>query len=201
MRKNILFTAIVIIIAITSGYSQRVVKLGIRGGLNISKPYISGSTLDNKLGFHAGPTLEIDPLSYLGINTGVYFSTKGFKFIYKDNSTTSTLSCTTFGIEIPATVEYKYQIIKKLFATFVEVGPYVNYGLNGVQSITIETPDKKESHIDDYEYNDVDYGIIAGGGLELSFLKVGISYSWGLAELSDMGNMKNRVMQLYVALR
>ncbi|MFQ3579172.1 MAG: porin family protein [Bacteroidales bacterium] len=189
-------------IFVLSVFSQRIVKLGVRGGLNFSNPQVSAKTSEGRMGFHAGPTIEVDPLKKFGFASGVYFNVNGFNYTYEnDRKDIETSKVSIYSLDMPITVDYRQEIVKKLLAAFLETGPYINMGLNGVQEIKTKIEGRDVVVDKDFMYNDIDYGVLFGGGLELAFLKVGVNYNLGLAKLGDMMDGKNRILKVYISLR
>jgi hypothetical protein len=211
--KNLRQTLFVICaILISSGAFAQ--KISVKAGLNLanmtakddSKTY--SSDYKTLAGFQVGATVEFPVSEKFGIETGLLFSTKGFK---SDVASTKVTFATSY-LDIPINAKvYFGSGTTKVYGAF---GPYIGIGIGGkVKSetsfggATIKT-DKNIEFGTDKAKSDlkrVDFGVALGLGLEFNALQVGVSYGLGLANLavdtSGGTKVKNKVFSVTVAYR
>lgn len=85
--KKLLSTLMVIACLALAIPAQAQIKFGVKGGLNVSKMYISKDVVnsDNRAGFFIGPTAEFTlPLLGLGVDVSALYNQYGAK---ADNET------------------------------------------------------------------------------------------------------------------
>ena len=130
------------------------VTIGFRAGLNIvgmrnnihdndvskifgDQPYILD--VHKKAGINFGVSVDIPVLKSLWINTGVYYSSTGAKFSFKQDNSKKvegvylddySANITMHNIRIPVQASYRYNINSK-YQLQVNLGPYFAYGLGG----------------------------------------------------------------------
>ncbi len=204
----------------TASFAQ---KLGVKGGLNLSDMVVKddyGGRADSKMnpGFHLGAIVQWPIAEMFSFDTGLLFSMKGFKTSEEE----------TFMNEYMTEIDVKYETRTNLFyltvpltargtynlggsVIYVLFGPYVAMGVSGKVSFEYthnEETEKGENDIrwgtdgkqDDFKR--LDYGLTLGTGVEINVIQVGISYGWGLANISSYtadGNIvRNRVFDLSV---
>lgn len=120
--------ALLITLTMIGTLSFAQVKLGVRAGLNLTNlsqhkngQQVSG---DFQTGFHAGLTADIKINNPFFFQSGILYTTKGFK-----NADAVKVSTTARYVEIPLNIIYKPPIAREHL--FVGLGPYIAYGLGG----------------------------------------------------------------------
>ena len=134
--------------------STEKVTFGFRFGLNINgmrnnihnndiskifndQPYVLD--VNKKAGLNFGVSVDIPVFKSLWINTGLYYSSSGAKFSFKqDNSKVVegtylndySANITMHNIRIPVQASYRYNINKN-YQLQVNLGPYFAYGIGG----------------------------------------------------------------------
>lgn len=163
--KKLMFLAIAAITAVSvsaqsfedffsSEKSSEKITFGLRVGLNINgmknnihnndvskifgdKPYVLD--VHNKAGINFGVNVDIPIMKSLWINTGVYYSSTGAKFSFKqDNSKIVegtflddyTANVTMHNVRVPVQASYRYNI-NNSYQLQVNLGPYFAYGFGG----------------------------------------------------------------------
>lgn len=115
-------------------------------------------------------------------------------------------------VEVPIQLTGTCKVGKlNFFGTF---GPYLGYGIYGRFKDEFTIFGETETTSDDVKWgNDktedfikrLDYGLTAGAGVDLNKFRIGLSYSYGLANISSFtdGNTKvqNRVIGIAVSYR
>jgi hypothetical protein len=202
----------------TQAYAQNII---IRGGLNLSNMLMKDDddtySDDFKLkpGFHAGVTTEIPMNENLFFETGLLLSSKGYKFneseTYSGETYTYKGTASLLYLDIPLTA-------KAYFGTenlkmYGALGPYIGVGISGKSKTESDMMGETETEEEDVKWGSgedddlkrLDYGIIAGAGIELNAIQVGAFYSFGLANISSNteGGTKvsNKVIGITVGLR
>jgi len=130
---------------ITFGFRVGLNINGMRNNINnndVSKifsdlPYVLD--VRNKAGINFGVNVDIPILKNLWVNTGVYYSSTGAKFNFKqDNSKTVegiflddySANVTMHNVRIPVQASYRYNINDN-YQLQVNLGPYFAYGFGG----------------------------------------------------------------------
>jgi len=180
MKKTLL--VFVILVAALTINAQGTFKFGIAGGANLAD--ISSDTKTKFLpGFHAGLKSEIKLPVKLGIEIGALYSVKGASYeqitILPSGSSIENVNFTLSYIDIPIVAKiYTFKVMS------LQLGPQVSY-LVGAK---YDGNDAKDG------LNTIDFGAVAGLGLDVSKLHIAVRYNFGLTEISD-GTGKNNVIQ------
>ena len=188
-------------------------KVGLKGGFNLSNQYSKfGPTVQSDKfmyeyisGWHAAFTFEQALSKIMGLETGIYFTTKGFKS--DKYNTTKTLNYEAHYIEFPLELKL-YQPIGKSASIFIAAGPYVGLGISGEIAIKEVNPTTGVVNQDlryDIKWGDdahdssrrADFGASMGAGVNLSNIELKFTYRHTLNNLSpyDHDNeLGNRVL-------
>ena len=183
--------AIVILAALAaSAAMQAQVSYGVRAGANFSNVTFSGDgeseSEDSRFGFNIGASLELPIKGGFGLETGLYYTSKGCKHSYESGSE-STYAMDY--LQVPLMAQYKFGVAPvadvKVFA-----GPFVAYGIGG--GSTFKDDDGKETDGDsvfgDDGYKRFDFGLRIGAGVDLAKnYYVGIGYDLGLMDIDRSG--------------
>lgn len=199
----------------SKSYSQDII---LKAGLNLATFYgqdyeddVEG--LKIKPGFHFGGVVELPISEILSLEAGLVFSTKGSKYHEADRSDDYVYD-SKFNlnyINLPVTAKINFNIGDvKIFGT---AGPNLGYGMTGKSKSTEYFKGKttKQSYNTKWgsgTYDDlrrVDFGVIAGIGVEISSIIVGVNYDLGLLNIAanpgDGTIVKNRVFALSIGYR
>lgn len=176
--------------------SDQPVTFGIRGGVNFAKQTVSSDGYSfspkNNVGFNFGVSVDIPMLESLYLQSGLYYTVKGYK-LEEDGYTEK---ATPSYLELPILASYRYN-----FSDFTQLqinfGPYFAYGIAG--KYKWDDGDGDEDYFDD-DTNKFDAGLAIGAGLTFGHIFVGVNYDLGLTNIlkdSD-GSLKNRCLSINV---
>ena len=167
---------IVFVFALVALPTNAQIKLGVKGGLNISSVHFNSDVIkaDNVTGFQVGPMLEANlPIVGLGIETAILYTQKGLetKSVGGDKTTMK-----TDYIDIPASLKWKLglPIVKVYFLA----GPYIGFRVGGDK--IWDLPGSLANQVKAQSFS---AGLNFGAGVELiKHLQVGLNYGLGLTE-------------------
>lgn len=170
---------------------------GVRGGLSMAtilEKDEDGTYSDDyqmNPGFHAGIAADFPIVEMVSFETGLFFNTKGFKFTEEEEGVDVTVKAKLYYADIPLTLKVAGEVSEGV-ELFVLAGPYIGIGLSGKTiaegsaegfNVSIDEDIDWGSGEDD-DLKRLDYGITAGAGFEFKGLLVGLSYDFGLANVS-----------------
>jgi hypothetical protein len=212
MMKNFkkVFVVLFILSASTASFAQ---KFGVKAGLNLSNVMVKDDDDsyddENKVkpGFHVGVTGEFPISEKFSFATALLLSTKGFKVKGEEDTGFGIVeykgSFNLMYLELPLTPKISFDAGSAKI--YIAAGPYVAMGLSGKAKVeaTFNGSTEKESEdvdwgSDDDQVKRLDLGLTAGAGLEINKIQIGISYGYGLSNMSNEDTngyrMKNRVL-------
>ncbi len=176
--------------------SDQPITFGIRGGINWAKQNVSydgySFSPKNNVGFNVGVSVDIPMFESLYLQSGLYYTVKGYK-LEEDGYTEK---ATPSYLELPILASYRYN-----FSDFTQLqinfGPYIAYGIAGKY--------KWDDGDDDIDYFDddikrFDAGLAIGAGMTFGHFFLGVNYDLGLTNIlkeSD-GSLKNRCQSINV---
>ena len=210
--KKIKLTLIVAMLAVITVASAQV-RLGVKGGINISNFY--GSELNDnnmKIGFNAGVSADVDITYNMAIQSGLFFTTKGSEFEAKYPVVGNVKASTTASyLQIPVHLAYKIDVTPGT-KVFLHAGPYAAYGIAGNRKIDNKWVDGFEEIFGepevktfdkDYGYKAFDAGLGIGAGVELGQLVFDLGWDMGLVNISQAsgGSIKNQSAYLSVGFK
>ena len=214
--KNLvkLFIVAILCTMTTELFAQNI---GVKAGLNLSnmlaKDNVGTYSDDFKMnpGFHVGVTAEFPLAEMISFETGLLFSTKGFKIIEEETLMGETVKYDSktnlLYLDIPLTAKASFDLGgAKIYGVF---GPYIGMGLSGKAKYEMTDLGGTETDEEDIkwgsdEYEDdlkrLDFGLTMGAGVEIGSIQIGLSYGLGLANISpytdDGTKVNNRVLGL-----
>lgn len=193
------------------GYSQT--NFGIKAGLNINninqdfEESVWEWDTKMKAGFHIGPTVDIALSDQLGLQTGLFYTSKGFSDDL-DEKYDSDLVAEVYGykrtrfnyFEIPVNFAFKIDEFQ-IFA-----GPYLAIGVGGKSAVNINVVYENGSTIsidgvadyipvfgdidpadldnDEIAFNALDFGLNFGLGYKVGPMLLNVGYSLGLGNIT-----------------
>lgn len=162
------------------------VTFGIRGGLNVASMSMKDdSNYKSRAGFNAGVAVDFPIMESFYIQSGLYYTTKGFKFEYGYEGYEFEDKLNIGYLEIPILASYRYNFNDANQLQF-NFGPYFAYGLHGkVKEKETYRGRTYEEDYDWYKDNDntkrFDMGLQLGLGVTLAkHYYVGLAYEFGL---------------------
>lgn len=207
--KNFTQYALVVFISCLSLLSDAQT-FGIKGGFNLSNlkdSYADGNSYGNVMnpGFHIGGTIDLPFNKLLSLESGLLFTTKGYKIDGDVWGMEMTQKANLYYIDLPITLKASFPVGEnvKLFAA---TGPYVGLGLIGTVKTKVTYEGETDIETDPLIFGDdlssLDYGVTFGGGIEIKAFQIGASYDLGLADISGGGfGTLNRVLKFSVGYR
>lgn len=187
----------------------------VKSGLNLSTMLYKNAGGTYSDDFQLAPRFLIGITSEFSINesvsfeSGLLFSSKGYKIDIKDFAVWQTgehidlyENAILHYIDIPVSIRYKMNVNK--IQIFGVLGPYIGIGINGkvynkeytgnqsggVDYIGII---KNKGKMGDNElWKRLDYGIQAGAGMIVKKMVLRINYSYGLANIAQNTGTKNQ---------
>jgi hypothetical protein len=179
MRKilsTILFTAVLLVV--TPVKAQ--LKLGVKGGLNITEMSFSAGTLDksNRTGFFIGPTVKFSiPIVGLGIDVAALYDQRDSKI--EDNSVSEKY------VNIPINLRYNIGL-GDLASVFFAAGPQFGFNI-GSKTFDISSLANAQTTADQYKMKDSQFSINVGAGVALiNHLEVGATYNIVCGKTGDV---------------
>jgi hypothetical protein len=182
MKRIMIISAVVILIAFSSNLHAQGVGLGIRVGANFANQSISNASTESITGFHGGAYLVLAFSEKWAIQPELLFSSQGSEV--PDINEVKELDY----FSIPVLLRYKP-------ASFlsIEAGPQISSLLSAVN--------KSGDSIKD-EFKNSDFGLALGTTVHLPLgLNAGLRYVWGFTNIDDLQadqEVKNKMFQIYV---
>ena len=176
---------------------------GVRAGINTSKQYAINDQSDheNRLGFHAGLTADINIVRSFSVNTGVMYIQRGWKTDYSDNRGSVEKKDNAAYLEIPVLASYRVNLSDQVQFQ-LNIGPYFAFGVSGKQKVTNTFPNGDNYDIDSFDSDEggkkFDCGIVLGAAATYKHCYIGISYERGLTNVSKVAesNFQNGCIAL-----
>ncbi|SEA05243.1 Outer membrane protein beta-barrel domain-containing protein [Porphyromonadaceae bacterium KH3R12] len=204
MRKMKFSLIAAMLIMVTAASAQ--VNLGVKGGVNMSNFY--GDELDDKnvkIGFHVGLAADYEFMYNSAIQTGLFFTTKGFKAENTDLDAKYTENL--MYLQLPVHYAYKLDVSPGMRIVF-HAGPYAAYGVGGsrkasVGNISGEWDVDKIFGDGNRQYKPFDAGLGLGVGAEFGPILIDLGWDMGLVNISNVsdGNIKNQNAYLSVGYK
>jgi outer membrane protein W len=211
--KNLLklFVVVVVLSMATESFAQT---FGIRAGFNLSNMVAKddNNTYSDdykmKSGFQIGATAEFPITDIFLFETGLILTTKGFKISESSDGMDYDGKLNLMYFEIPITGKAVYEVgDMQIYGIF---GPYIGFGLSGKSKYESNGNSTEESidwgsNADEDDLKRFDFGLIVGAGVEIQSIQAGISYGFGLTNISPEsdGGYKdlNRVLAITVGYK
>ncbi|WP_321438880.1 porin family protein [uncultured Bacteroides sp.] len=186
--KKIFSTILIAICLFIAIPAQAQIKLGVKGGLNLSNADFSGLKsnfkTENMNGFFIGPMVDINiPIVGLGLDGALLYAEKGTKFtntISNDNVTNKQKT-----IEVP--VNLKYSIgLGSMASIFLAAGPNFSFDINS-DNLTTDLVNiantTMQGSTPSIERKNAEVSLNIGGGVKLlNHLQVGLNYNLPLTD-------------------
>lgn len=192
--KKLKLLLVIALLGVVSLVSAQSASLIVRGGLNMSNFY--GNNLNDKSvkpGYHGGIGLDLEFVTNISLQTGLYFTSKGAEYttnipVIEDVK----YSITANYIQLPLHLAYKKDVTSGS-KVFIHAGPYFAYGVGGKRNIDsnytkdldkffggqeVNTFDKK------FGYKPFDVGVGLGVGMEFSVLVIDLGWDMGLKNIA-----------------
>ena len=192
--KSFLFIAAMLVAVSASAQ----LSFGVKAGLNLSNISGDGESLDSKIGFKIGPTVEFAIAPNMAIQSGLLLSSKGAKTSesYSESGidVDADITINANYLELPICFAYKYPIAPDT-KIYVNAGPYLAYGLFGKTTAKISamglSAEEDEDTLGDDGFENFDFGLTFGIGAEVTKFNFGLNYDLGLSEVIKDSKIKN----------
>ncbi len=161
---------------------------GVTGGMNFSTTKFSELDVRAKTGWNAGLTCLVDlPLGF-SLQPSLVYS-------QKNTNITETLVQNVGYLELPVSVQWGPDLL--LFRPFVDLTPYVGYGISQKMLTSIKDEHTLPKGWDGKER--FEYGLGIGGGINVWKIQVIARYCWNFGSLYNVhgwADLKDQVSGL-----
>lgn len=181
--KKIILTAVLAVSLMFAGMTDSAAQLryGVIGGATFSK--FNKSEIfkgENMTQYHAGLTLQLKlPLGF-SIQPSLIYQVKGSKLGVQELTAAAT-DLSVGYLELPVSVQWGPDLL--LFRPFLDVTPFVGYGLNN--KLSMVGTDVIKNAWSENGLSRWEYGIGVGIGLEIWKFQVIGRYNWNFGSLMD----------------
>ena len=214
---------VLLVFALATGANSQTISL--QGGLTLSNmsfdmdnDWDMDDDTDWKAGFVIGAGVEFPFSDVLSLETGLFLASRGYKAEYTETwegmSIEEEETMSLLYLDVPITARLSHDLGNGL-SVYGLLGPYVGIGLTGTQEYEFtetfngETFTESGEHDiewgsgDDDDLKRIDFGLKIGGGVEVNNFLIGLSYHWGLADISphDFFEIKNQAISFTVGYR
>ncbi|MFV0469903.1 MAG: porin family protein [Dysgonomonas sp.] len=187
----------VALLASVSSFAQGAgaVKFGVNAGVNLSNIAGDIDNTDAKIGFQAGVTADYYLTEAVFLQSGLSYTTKGYKTGDDDSGVKGTLGY----LQLPIKVGYAIPVSDG-FSVNLNAGPYLAYGISGKTKTTLLG--KEISKVDSFNdgTNKFDFGIGGGVGAEFGAIAVNLHYEYGLSNYTKTDNVSIHNTNAYLTL-
>jgi len=193
-------------LAVVTAVSAQV-SLGIKGGVNMSN-FVYDDEVDDKnpkIGFNIGLAADVDFAPNVALQTGLFFSTKGFKTV--NDALDAEYTENLMYLQLPLHLAYKVDVSPGT-RVVLHAGPYAAYGVGGKREAKVGDlsgiwdVDKIFGEADG-QYKPFDAGLGLGVGAEMGAFLIDLGWDMGMVNISnrDNGNTKNQNAYLSVGYK
>ncbi len=183
MKRMIMIAAAVLSLMFAGTFAASAqVGFGVIGGATFSK--LSKDVLkgENMTQYHVGGTVQVRlPLGF-SIQPSLIYNVKGSKFAFDQIPDAPTGDLSVGYLELPVSVQWGPDLL--LFRPFLDVTPFVGYGLNN--KLSVPGADIIKNTWSSSSISRWEYGIGVGVGLEIWKFQVIGRYNWNLGSLVDL---------------
>ena len=174
--KKIFTSMVVALMLMATTTAQAQVKLGLKGGLNVTQMSLSSDVIDksNQTGFFVGPTVKLTlPLIGLGIDAAALYDQRDAKLGEDDDESTISQRC----INIPVNLRYGFGL-GSMASVYVAAGPQFGFNI-GQKNYGSDT--------DGFKFKDSNLSLNLGAGVSvLTHLELGFTYNIALGKTGEV---------------
>ena len=187
--KKLRLTFLVVVLMVATVASAQL-SWGVQGGLNLSNIVINNdfTSPKPKIGFNAGILTDFGITHNMGIRSGLFFTTKGFRIgeFAMENilgiHTTPQQTINLMYLQIPVHFARKVDVTPDTRIVF-HGGPYVAYGIGGSWRVGNERTE--HAVFGSNGYKPFDFGFGGGVGFEFGHnILINIGWDMGLLNIS-----------------
>jgi hypothetical protein len=179
--KRFLVAAVLVLALASTASAQSPNKLGIKGGLNMFKPYGDDvMDVDYYTSFAIGGFYAREVSEIFVLQPEIYYSVKGG--IENDEDGESTLKLSY--IDIPVLLKFNLPIKDRNWAPNLYAGPYLAF----LMGADVDGNDVKDF------FKSTDFGLVVGAGIDFrlgegkNLLNLDFRYSMGMTKIYDLGD-------------
>lgn len=167
------------VIQITTAQEKSEYKLGFKGGINFTNVGTTTGVSNKSLtGVHFGLFAKLPITNSFAVQPELYFTTKGGELTYQNVVVDGTAKFNLNYIEIPVLAVFK------IFPGFnFQVGPYASYLVSSKVKNVNEVSFNFEDNIQSGDFNKFDTGVMAGFGIDVKSVEIGVRYNFGLLKV------------------
>ena len=197
------FLTLLVIAALTAGYTNAQVTFGARAGVGFTDLMIKNKELDMTVNTSLRPGFQIGALAEISIGkdspmlneresmaflTGLLIASQGSEWEAMGMKQTVKLTY----LQVPANIMARMNLSRMTF--WAQVGPYLGFAVGGKNTVEIRGT-KSEDKIkfgsgDDAYMKGFDLGVNVAFGLQFGNIQVGLGGNGGLLNLSNEKEMK-----------
>lgn len=185
MKKILIaLLAAVSVMAVSAADACAQGRFGIIGGMNFmqaERQSLNRSTMNK---YHVGVTYQLRlPLGF-SVQPSLQYHVKGAKLgdVLPGFSSTNTCDLTVGYLELPVSIQWGPDLL--LFRPFLDVTPYIGFGLNNKADAYIEGALPPMTNKNDWsDINRWEYGLGVGIGIEIWKFQVIGRYNWNFGSL------------------
>ena len=197
--KKIKLSLVIALLSMVSLISAQNSSFSIKGGLNMSNFY--GDELNDKnmkTGFHIGVGADFEFAPNMGIQSGLFFTSKGAKYTYSS----AEIDVSANYLQFPIHFAYKIDVMPGT-RVVLHAGPYVAYGIGGKTSagnLEVDTF-KDDAFLDVLNgLKPFDAGIGLGVGAEFGPILLDLGWDMGLTNLSRVSGYDVKTQNAYLSV-
>lgn len=186
---------VIALLGIVSIVGAQTASLSVKGGLNMSNYY--GDNLNDKSikpGFHVGVGADLEFMTNIALQTGLFFSTKGAKYYHNEPQADGYIKYDINAnyLQLPIHIAYKIDVTPGTKVVF-HAGPYLAYGVGGKREITsgwkpgyatILGEIEEDTFDKNYGFKPFDAGIGLGIGAEFDLITIDLGWDIGLKDIA-----------------
>lgn len=167
------------VIQISTAQEKSEYKLGFKGGVNFTNVgTTTGVTNKSLTGVHFGLFAKLPITNSFAVQPELYFTTKGGELTYQNVVVDGTAKFNLNYIEVPVLAVFK------IFPGFnFQVGPYASYLVSSKVKNVNEVSFNFEDNIQSGDFNKFDTGLMAGFGIDVKSVEIGVRYNFGLLKV------------------
>lgn len=182
MKNSKISFAIVFFLAvmhIVTAQEKSEYKLGFKGGVNFTNVgTTTGVTNKSLTGVHFGLFAKLPITNSFAVQPELYFTTKGGELTYQNVVVDGTAKFNLNYIEVPVLAVFK------IFPGFnFQVGPYASYLVSSNVTNVNDVTFNFEDNIQSGDFNKFDTGLMAGFGIDIKSVEIGVRYNFGLLKV------------------
>lgn len=167
------------VIQISTAQEKSEYKLGFKGGVNFTNVGTTTGVSNKSLtGVHFGLFAKLPITNSFAVQPELYFTTKGGELTYQNVVVDGTAKFNLNYIEVPVLAVFK------IFPGFnFQVGPYASYLVSSKVKNVNEVSFNFEDNIQSGDFNKFDTGLMAGFGIDVKSVEIGVRYNFGLLKV------------------